>query len=370
MLPSLSLGMSMSQLKRSLEQKIGFEINSIAACRRLETLLMNKGHYVSYTTLSRIFGLAKINTHARPSTLDELTRYLGYTDYSSFLEINHEREASNRDKMEALLCVESLFLSGNERGAIRQLMKLKREQPKVFGYTSQFAGNYLFGSPKEHSLAFQELLQYQDYTLDLLQLFVFEDDPYGHYAKLLKQLSTKQSSNLELSQFSELFVQRKALLLGHKKQLTFRTQDLSHFHLKSRSLELELLTKSFSKDEINHNTEYIIHEITFEHDVEKAFAYVGRWCRGLIYTEQYHLLKDHIAWKEQCIALLQIQDINKEFQAVIYTFLALTYGYFGSLAFMYNGEWENAKLESKLLLSLAFKQHDAFKTYKRLLGYV
>jgi hypothetical protein len=362
--------MSTPQLKGALEQKIGFEINSIASCRRLEALLINKGHYVSYTTLSRIFGLAKINTHARPSTLDELTRYLGYTDYSSFLEINNEREESNRKKMEALLSVESLFLADNERGAIRQLMKLKREQPKAFGYTSQFAGNYLFGSQKEHSLAFQELLQHQDYALDLLQLFVFEDDPYGHYAKLLKQLSIQQSTNLELSQFSELFGQRKALLVGHKKQLTFRTQDVSHFHLKSRSLELELLTKSVSKDEIQHNTDYIIHEIRLENDVEKAFAYVGRWCRGLIYTEQYHLLQDHIAWREQCLALLEIREINKEFQAVIYTFLALTYGYHGSLAFMYNGEWENAKLESKLLLSLAFKQHDAFKIYKRLLGYV
>ena len=93
--------MSTPQLKGALEQKIGFEINSIAACRRLEVLLINKGHYVSYTTLSRIFGLAKINTHARPSTLDELARYLGYTDYGSFLEINNEREESNRKKMEA-----------------------------------------------------------------------------------------------------------------------------------------------------------------------------------------------------------------------------------------------------------------------------
>jgi hypothetical protein len=362
--------MSTPQLKGALEQKIGFEINSIASCRRLETLLINKGHYVSYTTLSRIFNLAKINTLARPSTLDELTRYLGYTDYSHFLEINNEREASNRDKMEALLCVESLFLADNERGAIRQLMKFKREQPTAFGYTSQFVGNYLFGSQKEYSLAFQELLQYQGFTLDLLQLFVFEDDPFGHYAKLLKQLSLQQSTNVELSQFSELFVQRKALLLGHKKQLTFRTQDLSHFHLKSRSLELELLAKIHTKESILLETEEILHRITDWKEADYALAFVGRWCRGLIYTEQYPLLQYHIAWKEQCIALLQIREVNKEFQAIIYTFLALTYGYHGSLAFMYNGEWENAKLESKLLLSLAFKQHDAFKTYKRLLGYV
>jgi hypothetical protein len=362
--------MSTPQLKAALEQKIGFEINSIASCRRLETLLINKGHYVSYTTLSRIFGLAKINTLARPSTLDELTRYLGYTDYSHFLEINNEREASNRKKMEALLSIESLFLSGDELGAIRQLMKFKREEPKVFGYTSQFVGNYLFGSPKEHSLAFQELLQYQDYTLDLLQLFVFEDDPYGHYSKLLKQLSIQQSTNLELSQFSELFVQRKMLLHGNKKQVAFRSQDFSHFHLKSRSLELELMATTLTKKEIDYHTEFIIHEIRLDNNAEKSFAYVGRWCRGLIYSQQYQHLQEHATWKEQCIALLQIREVNKEFQAIIYTFLALTYGYHGSLAFVYNGEWENAKLESKLLLSLAFKQHDAFKIYKRLLGYV
>jgi len=37
---------------------------------------------------------------------------------------------------------------------------------------------------------------------------------------------------------------------------------------------------------------------------------------------------------------------------------------------MYNGDWDNAKLETKMLLSLAFQQHDAFNVYKRLLGYV
>jgi hypothetical protein len=363
--------MSLTQLKSALEQHVDFQINSIAACRRLEQLLIKQGHYVSYTTLSRIFSLAKINTHARSSTLDELTRYLGYNDYDSFLEVNDEREESNRKKMEALLEVESLFLANNERAAIRRLMKIKSETPKVFAYTSQFVGNYLFGSQKEHSQALEELLQYEHYTLDFLQLFVFEDDPYGHYANLLNQLAKRQSNNLELLQFSELFKQRKELMLSTKKMNPlFHKQDLTHFHLKSRSLELELLANIHSNKSILIETDTILQLIIDWKEADFALAYVGRWCRGLIYTNRYEVLKYHLAWKEQCISLLQIQEVNKEFQAPIYTFLALTHGYHGSLAFMYKGDWENAKLESKLLLSLAFQQHDAFKIYKRLLGYV
>lgn len=362
--------MSLTQLKSALEQHVGFPMNSIAACRRLEQLLIKQGHYVSYTTLSRIFGLAKINTHARPSTLDELTRYLGHSDYVSFLEVIDEREESNRKKMEALLAIESLFLDNDERGAIRQLMELKREKPKVFGYTAQFVGHYLFGSQKEHSLALEELLQYEHYTLDFLQLFVYEDDPYNHYTKMLSQITKRQSDNHELFQFHELFKQRKELLHGKKKQLTLRTQDLSHFHLTSRSLELELLANIHSSKSILNETDRILQRISGRNEKDFAIAYVGRWCRGLIYTNQYSVLQQHLAWKEQCIDLLQIQENNKEFQAPIYAFLALTYGYQGSLAFMYNGDWDNAKLETKMLLSLAFQQHDAFNVYKRLLGYV
>lgn len=362
--------MNLIHLKSALEQHVGFQINTIAACRRLEQLLIKQGYYVSYTTLSRIFGLAKINSHARPSTLDELTRFLGYIDYNNFLKISNEREENNRKKLEALLTIESLFLEGNEAGAIRQLIKYKNEQYEVFNFASQFISYYLFDSKNKHPIAFKELLFFEEFTLYLIEHYVFEDDCYGQYNKLLYQLSNRQSKNLKLFQFHELFKSRKELLRGKEREHFFQTQDLGHFHLQSRNMELELLGRIHSSKYIINKTEEILHLITDWKEADFALAFVGRWCRGLIYTEQYQLLQDHMGWKEQCIALLQIQEINKEFQAVIYTFLALTYGYHGSLAFMYNGEWENAKLESKLLLSLAFKQHDAFKIYKRLLGYV
>jgi len=37
---------------------------------------------------------------------------------------------------------------------------------------------------------------------------------------------------------------------------------------------------------------------------------------------------------------------------------------------MFKGNWENAKIESQLLLSLAFKNKKAFETYKKSLGYL
>lgn len=362
--------MSLIQLKSALEQHVGFQINSIAACRRLEQLLIKQGYYVSYTTLSRIFGLAKINTNARPSTLDELVALLGYEDYSSFLEIQNQLASFRRLNLENQLVIEVLLGSGKERAAIDHLLSLHENYPTLYKLQSQTLALHLFGKEKPSTDGVDYLLSHKDLSYELFQFFVFEDDPYDHYQHALTKLIKLHQSSEDLLVFQNVFTMRKDILKGNKLLANPSIHQSAHYHLISRTFELELLQNKVPRKTIRSRTDEILHRITDWKEADFALAFVGRWCRGLIYTEQYHLLQDHITWKEQCIALLQIQEINKEFQAVIYTFLALTYGYHGSLAFIYNGEWENAKLESKLLLSLAFKQHDAFKIYKRLLGYV
>ncbi len=362
--------MSLIQLRSALEQHVGFQINSIAACRRLEQLLIKQGYYVSYTTLSRIFGLAKIKTHARSSTLDELVALLGYEDYSSFLEIQNQLASFRRLNLEHQLVIEALLGSGKERAAIDHLLSLHENYPTLYKLQSQTLALHFFGKEIPSTGGIDYLLSHKDLSYELFQFFVFEDDPYNHYQHALTKLIKHHQSSEDLLVFHNVFTMRKDILKGNKLLANPSIHQSAHYHLISRTFELELLQNKVPRKTIRSRTDEILHRITDWKEADFALAFVGRWCRGLIYTEQHLLLQDHIAWKEQCIALLQIQEINKEFQAVIYTFLALTYGYHGSLAFMYNGEWENAKLESKLLLSLAFKQHDAFKIYKRLLGYV
>ena len=203
-----------------------------------------------------------------------------------------------------------------------------------------------------------------------LQFFVYEDDPFGHYSAALKRLYNQKNASSELLLFGQLFHARKDALKGSKKKFHYKSSSVSHFHLSSRVLEINLLTNQIKQNGIIQQTEELLFLLSNEKNLEVALAYVGRWCRGLIYTENYLLLTHHSAWKEQCIALIQTKVIDKEFQAIIYTFLTLTYGYIPSLDFMFQSNWENAKIESQLLLSLAFKNKTAFETYKKTLGYL
>lgn len=362
--------MVLSQLKLSLEQKIGFAISSIAACRRLESILINQAHYVSYTTLSRMFGLASIQAKTRSSTLDELARFLGYQNYGSFLLIYNEVDTFQKLNLEHQLKLETLLISGKERQAIDHILMLRNIYPSVYKQQTQSLAMHFFGKEKPAMEGIDYLLNSNELSLELFQHFVFEDDPYGHFSRTMVTFNKENQNNLEFGRFQNLFTLRKSILQGKAKinfpKITYDT----HFHLISRTYELELLLNKLTSKKIHSRTDEILHRMTDWKETDFALAFVGRWCRGLIYTEQYQLLKLHVAWKEQCIALLQIREINQEFQAVIYSFLVLTYGIHGSLTFMYQGNWENAKIESKLLLSLAFKQNDAFRTYKHLLGYV
>lgn len=358
------------QLKSELEHKIGFRLDSIAACRRFEQILINQNLYVSYTTLSRIFGLALISANARSSTLDELANFLGYIDYDSFRQSHSEQQALYRMNIESQLILDSMLMSGNEMNAVDYLLELRETSPTIYKIQTQTLARHFFGHKIPAKEGICHLLSIEPLSIELLQFFVFEDDPFGHYENALARVKEKNVSNNDLALFHQLFSVRKNVLQGNKKMTCEEIPKESHYHLISRSFELDLLINNLHETNILNITEDILLRINEWKDVDLPLSYVGRWCRGLIYTNRYLLLKDHMEWKQQCIKLLQNQEINKEFQSVIYTFLVLTYGYHGSLEFMFKGNWENAKLESKLMLSLAFNKKEAFKTYKRVLGYV
>lgn len=362
--------MNTELLKSKLEIQIGFRIDSIASCRRLEQLLYDKGFFVSYTTLSRMFGLASISSKARSSTFDVLTNFLGFDNYHQFDLAFSEKENVNREKVASGLELEALLIRNEPIKAIDYLISLKKTFPSVFLYNSQIVCKYLFGHVNSSKKNIDYLLSFEDSSLEILQFFVYEDDPFGHYGAALKRLYNQKNESSELLLFGQLFHARKDVLKGSKKKFHYKPSSLSNFHLSSRALEINLLTNQIKRNGIIQQSEEILFLLSNEKNLEVAFAYVGRWCRGLIYTEKYLLLTHHSAWKEQCIALIQTKEINKEFQAIIYTFLTLTYGYIPSLDFMFQNNWENAKIESQLLLSLAFKNKTAFETYKKSLGYL
>jgi hypothetical protein len=71
-------------LKKKIELKLGFAVLSYHDCKKVTLRLKQDKISISPLTIARIFNL--VNDTKRPyhSTLDLLTRFLGYESFSSF----------------------------------------------------------------------------------------------------------------------------------------------------------------------------------------------------------------------------------------------------------------------------------------------
>ncbi|MFY7970949.1 MAG: hypothetical protein ACOVOO_03340 [Flavobacteriales bacterium] len=361
--------MNLSSLQTYIEQKIGFKLDSISSCRKLEFLMKSSGVYVSYTTISRIFGIANISARPRLTTLNELSQFVGYKDYNDFLSKNKQEEKLNQIKAITRLELEALFSKSKTIEAIDYWIRSQQEYPTVFAHNSQFICKQLFDNPKEDSISINYFLSKGNTAKEILQLFVFEDDPYGHYEKALQKLNFVNTDLCDFELFYNLFHARKKILKGKKIKVKPAIISNIQFHLKSRFNEIQILQKALSDKQILEQTNQILNLIQNDPSIDISLAFVGRWCRGLIMTNKYMLLKNHSTWKETCTRLVQTKDYNIEFQAAIFAFLKLTYDISSSLEFMIYGQWQNANIESNFLLSKALKKKEAERIYKDILGY-
>lgn len=232
--------------------------------------------------------------------------------------------------------------------------------------------SYFFGSKHYPKAIMDYFLSHKDLSLHFFKHIVLEDDNYGHYQNALTSLSRSYSDSMELYYFNLLFTGRKKLLKGinHSKINSLSFDFSHHYHLNSRHLEMQLFRSSLSESFIIEKTNEILFHLSIPEHPDSPLAYVGRWCRGLIYTNQYVVLRNHLAWKSKCIELMALSYVNKEFHSVIYTFLVLTYGYEAPAYFIWINSWTSSKVESHMLLCLANGNLDGYRAFKNNLGYV
>jgi hypothetical protein len=143
--------------------------------------------------------------------------------------------------------------------------------------------------------------------------------------------------------------------------------DSAHFHYQSRYLELQLLLKRDEKY-LHETTEMLLEKLDNKTDDWMLLAYTGRWCRGLLYTGLHLELKNNHAWKNHCMKVFYLPQRDLEFKATVYVFLKLVYGERLPLGFFINNHWDNALVESQLMLSMAFGNEKAVNAYKKYLG--
>jgi hypothetical protein len=353
-------------LKSSLELKVSFTIDSIRACRKLERILYEKGYFVSYTTLSRIFSIAKKTASPREETLHLLARFLGYDSYDIFVSIQQKINTEESVYVHKSLEFKSNLLTGQYYQAIDQMDEIRALSPSKHRFFSQYLGKAVFGQKNRDQRLIDYLLHKDFKDFNFQEFFVYEDDPYGHFQWSLEKINPSATKSDDRILFENLFLHRKKFICGRKITKLPEIDPTAHFHLYSRYLELRLLSEG-KKMGIKKTTDWIIDEIEKNEDPDCHLSFVGRWCRALIYSNNYSALKAHEEWKKACLSTFMLSRQNLEFKSPIFTFLKLVHGEQLPLEFYLNNIWDNALVESQLIISMAFNQKKTVENYKKFL---
>ena len=72
-------------LKKKTSEKVGFKIENLGNCVQLSNSILEvNDEFLSYNTIRRFYGLVKSPKKTSKKTLDIISRYNGYHNYSHF----------------------------------------------------------------------------------------------------------------------------------------------------------------------------------------------------------------------------------------------------------------------------------------------
>lgn len=361
----------LSTLKRELENKIGFSFDSFKNCCRLEGLLYQKGCYISYSSLARIFSVGNKTTEPRLSTLNELCVFIGYQSYEHFNQFNdntaEELEAYTRKVLE----MKSELFFGNRLKGLELFIAIRKKFGNLSGLLSQELALHLFNTPKLPQQELEHLVAKGITEVNFIDFFVYEDDPFGHYEWFLHHASGAQKQSQDFQHFKKLFLQRKYLLTGKgivEESLWARNINQTG-HLYARILEIEVLemAKTQTKNLLEFYQERLDQTIRLlknQHEYDKIIV-LGRLFRAACHTGiDKKILLDHET-KQFCVEVINSNTLELEFQAPIYAVLKNDLTLNLSLAFLHNNYWKNAQFQSEMLIAKALGLKKVYDTYQK-----
>jgi len=348
-----------TELKHALEHRIGFTINSIQRCKQLDAWLKDYNIYISYSTLSRIFGFNKNGVLPRQRTLDLLSSVVGYATFEAFTarelpflpHVLHKTE--NSFQLELLLAadlyedaanfyLECITENNDNRYLALTLGKaLYQIQPNVNKELRLLA---------ENPLGREYFYQY----------YVDEDDLTLGFLKSLDEHFSLGANSNELL-FIELYKARKILLRKEKLNDKFWTlchtqlSTSSSLHIYSRYWEICILNDYVKNSKVASNTvQNIVSEASNKLNVNlfglEEYAVVGRVCRALILTNSWkYVVKDSV-WLNHCRQVVLGGHTDIEFQSAANCFLKLVNVAIPQLDFSSRFHWPNAYFTSNLFL--------------------
>ncbi len=343
-------------LKEALQKRTGIALDSVLGCKRLDAWLKLRGVYISYSTLSRVFGLATLSTIPRERTLDELASVLGYSNFKDFSQLHSVKESETivpfdlQFSFERALADRKLF-----RASSLYIEMIENSfTANIFAKDLAFA---LFNSATPNKKALSHLANSEVGRESFFLTFIDEDDLTGNYRKALNEYFLPNAS-LSEKQFVQLYALRKDTLRSEQGKVkgvsTSELESFQYVHLKSRALEMNLLKLK--------GTRLAQHEGAVRHLADKAYqifcesknrseelAVLGRFARGVLYSGGSNYIIEHknVITAMQSLLNQPVEDF--EFKIPIYALLNQL-NKSNELVIPQSSSWPNAYYSSAVFL--------------------
>lgn len=355
-------------LKEELQKRTGIAMDTVLGCKRLDAWLKQRGVFISYSTLSRVFGLATLNTTPRERTLDELASVLGYSNFKEFKLLGTCGNSETIVSFDLQFAFERALSDGKLSKASSLYLQMVgiSFSSKIF---SKDLAKALFENISNNKKALSQLASSQEGRESFFLTYIDEDDLNGNYRKSLTEYFLPNASQTE-REFVQLYSLRKDILAQEipsvRGDLNIGINSFSSVHHRARALELNLLKVKYKRIEMR---EFQVGQIAEEayslfcESVNRSeeLAVLGRFARGILYVGASNYLKEHKNLIKAMQSLLNQPVEDFEFKIPIYALLnQLNKSH--ELTIPQASSWPNAYYSSAVFLlnKEQRKQHEVF----------
>ena len=255
-------------------EKIGFKIKSLKDSKRLSQIIAKENDIdISYNTIRRFFGIVK-NVQASNFTLDTLSKFNGFDNYSDFMvnfklknkwseefEISKIIHKSKDDQLlkyiednlshtrsfnlKLIQIIRELLLIGNFN-LIRRIFELKKMNANNFNYDDKvlmgMSIGYLVSVVNVKNKMFNKLILNENFQDLVITIFVDYGSLRTYYSDIIKIIH-KKGSRKDVRVFCEGILNLNMYLNKEKNESFYILKEENDFHpiLKSRIFSQYLL---------------------------------------------------------------------------------------------------------------------------------
>lgn len=407
------------KLRNITELKIGFKIKTLKDSKRLSQIIAKENDIdLSYNTLRRFFGIVK-NVQASNFTLDTLSKFNGYDNYSDFLlnfrlrnkwkqEFEISKIIHDKDKLlleyiknnlgqtksfnlKLIQIIRELLLTENFK-LVNSIFELKKMNANNFNYDDVvligMSIGYLIHRLDIENKAFNQLILNENFQDLVITIYVDYGNLNTYYSKIIERIY-HNSSRKNVLVFCEGVLNLNLFFNKKSKNLFYTLKDEDEFHpiLKSRIFAQYLLIgdsdisyklKNYYKKNLLNGfipIEYLF-EINFTSILTRNFE-VMKWIIEKINPEtDYTFLYKYEHYNTFSFMKLIYYTKNKEYEKIAAIDKNLTIERFKSyekVAMLYHNickfKWDNDVKHLTAYMKLAKKINSTFFTKKYFLEY-